>query len=173
MGGKRAFFIINPCKDHRSLGTQHIDGSYSYSQQVKIQNNEETIIKNTKAVCEARNIYCCNSFKSLDEGLISDFQDIVNFLRQKDVGVAFYLPPYSELMYEYICSDEYYASIIDVEDWILKYANFNNIQTYGSYDPSNCNLMMSDLYDEYHIKEDKIRDTLWIRNKNIVNMWIK
>lgn len=169
--GKRAYIELNSEEDNSLLATQHIDGSYSYSGEYQVKNGTEEILDSTIRTCSEHKIYDCSEFTSLNDELICQFEELIHYLSKKGVKVSFYLPPYSEYMYDYINSDEYYFAILEVEDYILEYANNNNIQVYGSYNPEHSNLQLEDLYDEYHIKPIKICDTLWPRFDNFENPW--
>lgn len=171
--GKRTYYVENPYKDSESLNTFHVDGSITYGRSFQTKYDEAAIMDQTITIYETKDIYCCRNFEELDADLTSDFQELIYFLRQQGVSVAMYLPPYSEPMYEYICSDEYYSSIPKAEEWLLKYGRDNNIQVYGSYDPTNCGVLLSDFYDAYHIKDNKVKDTLWARNQDAPDEWLK
>lgn len=171
--GKRVYYVENPYWDNENLTTFHVDGSLAYSRLFQTLYDEAEIISQTTTICEDKRIYYCSDFEELDDDLTSDFQRLIQFLKQQGVSIAVYLPPYSEPMYEYICSDEHYSSIPKVEEWILKYGRDNNIQVYGSYDPTNCGLLLSDFYDPYHIKDDKVKDTLWVRDQDAPDVWLK
>ncbi len=40
-------------------------------------------------------------------------------------------------------------------------AKERQIALYGSYDPAGCGLEMTDLYDIYHVKTEKMMDTFY------------
>lgn len=170
--GRRTCYFINEFEDNELLATQHVDGSYAYSQAYQVKNDEEAVMEQIMNECSSGSIYCCYDFTELDGNLIEDFQHLISFLEEQGVNVALYLPPYAEYMYEFICGSGQYASILKVEEYILKYGRDNQIQVYGSYNPEEIGLEMSDMYDAYHIKEDRVRDTLWVRNPEAGNMWL-
>lgn len=171
--GKRAVVIKNGFEDDELLNTWHVDGSFAYSRQEQTKNDEEAVRKLIREVCDSRSIYCCSDFHELDDSLIDEFQQLIGFLDGQGVNIAFYLPPYTEDMYDYICHESCYESILKVEEYILDYGAQNGIQVYGSYDPRKSGLELKDFYDEYHIRTEKVKDTLWIRNSAADNLWIK
>ena len=71
------------------------------------------------------------------------------------------MPPYSPMMYNYIESEEQYQITFQVEERIRQMAQDRNMALYGSYDPSGCGLEMTDLYDIYHVKTEKMPDTFY------------
>lgn len=170
--GGRVCVISNDEADDETLATQHIDGSYAYSRVFQSENDEAAVLESIEDACEQRNIFACSEFNELDAGLIEEFTELIDFLKKNNVSVSIYLPPYSKPMYEYICADDYYQPILEVEDWVLNYAKENNIQVYGSYNPEECGLELDDLYDGYHIKDYKVVDTLWARNLGLTSDWL-
>lgn len=170
---KRVYIEVSNNDENEKLTTWHIDGSISYSIEFQNKNNDEVIIRNIKSICDNKTIYGCSDFDMIDGELVNDFCELLLFLKENNVEVSFYLPPYSKPMYNYISEEVAYNTIIDVEDWVINYGRDNHIQVYGSYDPTYCNVEISDLYDEYHIKDYKIRDTLWARDENLSKDWIK
>lgn len=173
MEGKRAVVIKNEFDDDELLNTWHVDGSFAYSRQEQAQNNEEAVLKLVREVCDSRSIYCCSDFHELDAGFLDEFQELLGFLDEQGVNVAFYLPPYTEYMYDYICHESCYESILKVEEYILAYGAQNGIPVYGSYDPQKSGLELKDFYDAYHIRAEKVKDTLWIRDSAADDLWIK
>ena len=49
----------------------------------------------------------------------------------------------------------------DMEERIRQIAADKNAALYGSYDPAGCGLEMTDLYDIYHVKTEKMMDTFY------------
>lgn len=170
---KRTEVFLNDESADDNLATQHVDGSYAYSRKYQVKNDESMILKGIDSICSANSVYCCDNFERLDEERIKQFCMLVDFWKSLGIEVSFYLPPYAGPMYEYILEAEQYASILEVEKWVLEYGINNDIQVYGSYNPEGSKLELKDLYDEYHIKDYKVRDTLWTRYDNLPNYWNK
>ena len=153
------------------LATFHVDGSYVYSKEYQSQNDAEFIAEKSKQLYENREIRGYKDYDEMDPQLIEDFEKLMGYLKSVDCHVSFYLPPYSDYLYDCICKDDYYHAAFEVEDYILKYAETNDLQVYGSYDPSHCGITFEDLYDPYHIKIDRIADTLWPRFEDAEDVW--
>ena len=66
------------------------------------------------------------------------------------------------MMYNYIESEEQYRITFEIEDRIKQMASRRNVELYGSYDPAGCGLEMTDLYDIYHVKTEKMMDTFYL-----------
>ncbi len=172
--GNRTYIKIHDSFDDERLATQHIDGSFAYSKEFLNKRNEEKIISNIRWVGEQRKIRGCSDFIDIDSGILTDFEKLISFLTNQGVNVSFYLPPYTEELYEYIRKDNYYHSILDVENYILVYSKNNNMQLYGSYNPDYCGITVKDLiYDEYHINAERVLDTLWPRNPKANYFWVE
>lgn len=171
--GKRTYFVTNEFEDDENFATQHVDGSYSYSRVFQEENNEESILESIWSICESNSIYCCGNYEEISAELLYDFERLLLFLDDNGVDVSFYLPPYAAPMYDYICTEEYYKSILRIEEWVMEYSAKQGIQVYGSYDPRSIGLELTDLYDAYHVKANKQRDTLWVRNLEAPNEWLR
>ena len=50
---------------------------------------------------------------------------------------------------------------MEVEAKVQELAKERQIALYGSYDPAGCGLEMTDLYDIYHVKTEKMMDTFY------------
>lgn len=144
--------------------TVHMDGSYMYGRNYQNRYTEEQILQETENICNSRTIYCCGGYEEIDKDLKNTFEDLIQFLVSNDVEISFYLPPYSVPMYDFISNDDMYKVILEVEEYILDYAKKNEIEVLGSYDPSGSGLEIRELYDPYHVREEKIMDTLWRRS---------
>lgn len=163
MEGKRVWVESSDDYDNPIYLTVHSDGSYMYSREYQNKYTEEQILEQTENICNNRTVYLCSHFMEIDEDLKKTFEELVWFLVSHDVEISFYLPPYSEPMYNFISTDDMYEVILDVEEYILAFASENNLKVFGSYDPEESELQIKDLYDPYHVREEKIIDTLWER----------
>lgn len=171
--GNRTYIIATDLYDNDLLPTQHVDGSYAYSREYQKMYDTDAIYESIEETCKNRNVFFCKNFESLDYEVVNEFELLISYLENKGINISFYLPPYSEYMYDYICNDDYYHSILEVEDYILAFSRDNSIQVYGSYNPTNSHLQLSDQYDAYHIKPEKIKDTMWVRFDDLENVWNK
>jgi len=163
MRGKRVWVRGYDDYDDPVYLTVHRDGSYMYGKEYQNKYTRDEILNQTESICNNRKIYLCNEFLKIDMELQKSFEELIQFLIDHNVEVSFYLPPYSEPMYNFISADDMYKVILDVEEYILAFAAENNLKVFGSYDPAGSGLNIEDLYDPYHVREEKVIDTLWER----------
>lgn len=149
--------------DNPLYTTVHKDGSYMYGRGYQNRYSEEEILQETEEICRNRTLYGCGEYTEIDESLQETFEELIQFLLDHQVEISFYLPPYSRPMYDFICKDGEYQIITEVETYILDYGKQKEIEILGSYDPEGSGLEMEDFYDPYHIRMEKIMDTLWRR----------
>ena len=160
---KRAWVESSNDFDNPSYLTVHSDGSYMYSRDYQNKYTEEQILAETETICNTRTIYCCSEYREIDQELQSTFEEMIQFLIANDVEVSFYLPPYSIPMYDFIFNEDSYQIILEVEEYILAFASENDLKVFGSYDPEGSGICIRDLYDPYHVRAEKMIDTLWER----------
>ena len=110
---------------------------------------------------EEQVVYRMTDFHKIDEESMALFVALVDYLQERGVEVMLYLPPYSPMMYNYIESAEQYQITFQIEERIRQLAAGRHIALYGSYDPAGCGLEMTDLYDIYHVKTEKMMDTFY------------
>ncbi|MCI8550407.1 MAG: DUF1574 family protein [Lachnospiraceae bacterium] len=160
---KRAWVKATDSCDNPLYTVVHKDGSYLYGHEYQYKYTEEDIIKETEKIYADHSLYGCENYSEINADLKKWFEELILFLQERGVKVSFYLPPYSGQMYEFIMREERYEMIPKTEEYIVEFAGERNIDVFGSYDPENSNLTMGDFYDPYHIKKEKIMDTLWRR----------
>lgn len=139
------------------------DGGLTYSREFTERYSTEMVAEMTDRICERKSISCCSDYEELDAGYQEDFERLIAFLMGHGVEISFYLPPYSEPMYACVMSEEAYSVIPEAERYVLEFACKNQLKVYGSFDPEESGLKLSDFYDPYHVRAEKIMDTLWLR----------
>ncbi len=139
------------------------DGSWMYSVQAYEQYTQEMIAEETAKVATVHDIYQCGDFYSISDGRKAEFEQLMDFLAEKGVKVSFYLPPYSPQMYAHIKEDETCDVIREAENYVLQYAKDKNLKVYGSYDPEESHIEMTDFFDPYHLRKECVKQTLWER----------
>ena len=139
---------------------KHYDGSIAYQRglrEVEAGDVEEL----TRQSIEEHVVYRMTDFKEIDEQSMALLSSLIDYLKERGVEVILYLPPYSPMMYNYIESDEQYHITFQVEERIKEMASDKRVALYGSYDPAGSRLEMTDLYDIYHVKTEKMMDTFY------------
>lgn len=163
--GNRVWIRKTQESENADYNVHWSDGSLMYSREFTKRYSAEQITDLTDEICEDKSIYCCSDYNELDVVYQENFEKLIAFLIERGVEVSFYLPPYSEPMYHCVITDEAYAMIPEVERYILQFADENQLKVYGSFDPEGSTLELSDFYDPYHIRREKIMDTLWLRGE--------
>lgn len=140
---------------------KHYDGSVAYQRSLREVDVSE-VEELTRRSIEEHVVYRMTDFKEIDEESMELLDALVGYLQERGVEVMLYLPPYSPMMYNYIESEEQYRITFEIEDRIKQMASRRNVELYGSYDPAGCGLEMTDLYDIYHVKTEKMMDTFYL-----------
>lgn len=82
------------------------------------------------------------------------FESFIKEIKEKNITIVFFLHPFHSYFYQsYIGMDE-------VENYLLKYAEKNDIVVIGSYDPKKAGVMDTDFYDFLHLQKEGI-DTMF------------
>lgn len=154
-------FMVDYTKDWEAERyLKHYDGSISYGRSLREVDAGE-VEEMTRQSIEEHVVYRMTDFQEIDEQSMELFSALVDYLQDCGVDVMLYLPPYSPMMYNYIESEEQYHITFQVEQRIKELASDKQIALYGSYDPAGCGLEMTDLYDIYHVKTEKMQDTFY------------
>lgn len=140
--------------------TKHSDGSIAYQSELR-DVSEETVIELTEQAMEEEVVYRMTDYKEIDEESMEMLEALIDYLQSQGVEVILYLPPYSPMMYDYIESEEMFGKVFEVEERMKQLASDRQAALYGSYNPEGCGLQMSDLYDVYHVKTEKMEDTFY------------
>lgn len=139
---------------------KHYDGSIAYQKSLRDVDVSE-VEELTRQSMEEHVVYRLTDYDAMDEESVALFEGLIDYLQAQGVEVMLYLPPYSPMMYNYIESEEQFHIAFAVEDKIRQIAADRGVALYGSYDPAGCGLEMTDLYDIYHVKTEKMPDTFY------------
>lgn len=154
-------FLVDYTKDWETEQyLKHYDGSIAYQKslrEVAVEDVEEL----TRQSIDEHVVYRMTDFHQIDEESMELLDRLICYLQGQGVEVILYLPPYSPMMYNYIESEEQYQITFQIEERIRQMASENGAPLYGSYDPEGCGLEMTDLYDIYHVKTEKMPDTFY------------
>lgn len=139
---------------------KHYDGSIAYQKSLREVDVSE-VEELTRQSIEEHVVYRLTDYKEIDERSMELLNMLTDYLLSRGVEVILYLPPYSPMMYNYIESEEPFRIAFQVEERVVQMASDKHIALYGSYDPAGCGLEMTDLYDIYHVKTEKMMDTFY------------
>lgn len=139
---------------------KHYDGSIAYQRELREVDVQDVIGLTEQAIAD-QVVYRMTDYHEIDEMSVELFAGLLDYLQDRGVEVMLYLPPYSPMMYNYIESAAEYRIVDQVEEMVAQMAANRHIALYGSYDPEGCGLEMTDLYDIYHVKTKKMKDTFY------------
>ena len=138
--------------------TKHYDGSIAYQKELR-DGSAEDVITLTEQAMEEHVVYRMTDYEEIDEESMQRLSLLIDYLKSQNVEVILYLPPYSPMMYDYIEAEEAFRITLEIEEELLQMASGKQIALYGSYNPEKSGLEMTDLYDVYHVKTEKMPDT--------------
>ncbi|MDE7283341.1 MAG: hypothetical protein K2N85_07150 [Lachnospiraceae bacterium] len=138
--------------------TKHCDGSIAYQKELR-DGSVEGVITLTEQAMEENVVYRMTDYEEIDTESMWRLSALIDYLKSQNVEVILYLPPYSPMMYDYIEAEEAFRITLEIEEEMLQMASRKQIALYGSYNPEKSGLTMTDLYDVYHVKTEKMPDT--------------
>lgn len=101
-------------------------------------------------------IYSIEKFNQIDDKYLNQFKMLINFYKSKNINITIFLPPYHPIVYKYIVNNDKYRMVNEVELYLNRFAQNNNIKLVGSYNPEKFNLNYDGFYDGMHPKEKSI-----------------
>lgn len=129
------------------------DGSIHYPLSVGHPSEEKlyTLSKNYAL----GNVYSLENYHKLS--FLNEFNAFMKYLKKENIKVTIFLPPYNPIPYDILQKQKKYK-IDEVEKYLKAYAEENNLQILGSYNPHNLNLVMTDFFDGMHLKDKSIKN---------------
>ena len=95
-------------------------------------------------------------FKSFNKNLIVEFEAFIKLLHKEHVRIIFFLAPYHPLLYKRIATPEYEIAL-NVQEYFINFAQKNNIEIVGSYNPTTSDCNEADFEDLTHPRETSTR----------------
>lgn len=141
---KQQFYIVDTIDTDAALKMP--DGSIYYPYDTRYPNFEK-VEKNAKAYASG-SVYSLEKFNKISN--IELFESFIIYLKNQDSIVYFYLPPYNPITYDILISKEKYQTINSVEKYLVNFAEQNNIELIGSYNPHKYGFSNSDFSDGMH-----------------------
>jgi hypothetical protein len=129
------------------------DGSYRYDKSYAFKSNSEVL----KLAIEYINkpVYSLESFSRIDNK--ETFERIIRDIKNNGIKIIFILPPYHPATYKLLVGLKEYKIIDEVEEYVKSFAEMENIQLFGSYNPIKLNLNDDDFYDGMHPKKEAFK----------------
>lgn len=127
------------------------DGSIHYPNSVK--NPKESKLLSKSKNYAAGNIYSLENYHQLS--YTKEFDTLIKYLQKEGVKVTIFLPPYNPVPYDILKTQKKYK-IDEIERYLRKYGQENNINIIGSYNPHVLGFEISDFFDGMHLKDDNV-----------------
>lgn len=141
---KQAYYIVN-----NTMIDEHLkmpDGSIYYEYKYRYPNDDE--VKKIALEYTQGSVYQIERFNELSN--IQLFEKFIEYFKNNNVNIYFYLPPYNPIAYDILILNEKYKIINEAENYLKKFAKENNIKLVGSYNPHNLNLKNEHFFDGMH-----------------------
>ena len=129
------------------------DGSIYYPNKVRYKNNDE--VKVDAVAFAKNNPYSLGDYNSLNNMKL--FEDFVNYLKLNKVDVTLFLPPYNPIAFDLLIESDKYKQILIAEEYLINFANLNNINLKGSYNPYEYSLTNEDFFDGVHGRNQALK----------------
>ncbi len=75
------------------------------------------------------------------------FENFIKYLQLNNIKIIFFLPPYNPITYDILMKKPKYHIINRAEEYLINFANKNNIEIKGSYNPHKYNFKYTDFSD--------------------------
>lgn len=94
--------------------------------------------------------------KHLSDEQINNFKKLINYLQKNNTKVKFFLHPFPPSIWDYIQNSKAFPMIEELDTFIRKYAQENNIPITGSYNPYDLGCKNEDFQDYRHMKTERL-----------------
>lgn len=125
--------------------------STHYYPNIENQEIEKSVQLEKKQIEEENRYYELAGFSKLEN--TETFEKLILFLKTQEVEVVLFMLPYNPEIYPLLAKHKNFSNILEVENYIIKFASQNNVICIGSYNPQNYGLSQYDFVDGMHGKE--------------------
>lgn len=161
--GRQRFFVEYTNEVVNDQGTKLSDGSTLYGKETREVSVENVAAATDRAV-ENHNVYKVDGFTELNTEYIDEFEYLIDYLLKENIAVELYLPPYTEPVYAMMRDNlSEYAGVFETEEYILNFCKGKKVALYGSFNPNYCNLQLDEMYDTFHVKDEYMLKTYFLR----------
>ena len=128
--------------------------------------SSENIEQTAQKIIDSDEIYHSNNYYELSDEKVEWFEKLICYLQQeKKIHVILYLPVcYPQPVYDYVKETPQHLGVVKAEEYLLEFADKNEIDIYGSYNPSLSEIDFNDFMDELHVKPESSMKTFMKRN---------
>ncbi len=132
------------------------DGSLNFPRSAKTRPAQEILQEIKAVISQGSESNMGSSYEKMDPALKRQFEDFVEYLRDRKIRVVFFLPPFHPFFYDYMLKSQKFDGVMEVENYIRGFAREEGIDVVGSYDPRKCSLTQDDFMDYFHAKRDRV-----------------
>lgn len=143
--------------------TMHTDGSINYDKKYR-STDSVGIINYAKSYINSKPIYSLGNFSKFSNRNIEILEKFIQYLKEQNVDVVFFLAPYHPLVYDYFQMNNNLKIVLETENYYFKLAKKYNIELIGSFNPNTYKLNSDDFFDGMHCKENAIKIIFGERN---------
>jgi len=129
------------------------DGSFVYDKKYREASNKE-IEANAKSYISANNLYHISNYQCLGKNEKHALEKLIEYLKNRNIDIVFFLPPYHPIVYSFIDNNERYKMVSESENYFISLAEKYNIKLVGSFNPDKYQLKNGDFFDGMHPKEE-------------------
>jgi hypothetical protein len=129
-------------------GIKEIDGSIHYPYKRRFIKSDA--IKRDATSYTKGKVYSLEKYDKLSN--LKLFENFIKYLQSKNIKIIFFLPPYNPITYDILMKKSKYHIINRAEKYLINFANKNDIEIKGSYNPHKYNFKYTDFSDGMHGK---------------------
>lgn len=139
---------------------RHADNSISYKKSYRDMSIEQSNYLANK--------YLENRYFPENIGNLDMFENYIHNLRNDNIRVYFFLPPYHPDVYNTMKSSAKYDVVFKIQEYLETFAKDNKIEIIGSYNPYNLNLSEKDFFDGQHCRNQVINRIFLEANTTLI-----
>lgn len=123
----------------------------------------EEIEQEAKSMIEGGMYQEVDNMPNLSKEKMRLFEDFVESLKNRGINVTFYLPAWHPIYYDYFTSQTPKSGVLKVEEYIVEYAEEQDIDLRGSYSPEISDVKESDFMDSLHLLPEAAKKSYGIK----------
>jgi hypothetical protein len=133
-----------------------LDGSLVYGVSIRERTYKKVIERAIHHI--SGEIYSLKNFNRISEKYWRDFYNLIKDMKENNIDVSLFLPPYHPIVFEKIRTD--YSIVLSVEQKVRDLAKKENLEVFGSFDPQKEGLSGDNFFDGIHCNEMAISKIL-------------
>lgn len=142
--GLKGYYIVDSINIDSQL--REPDGSIQYPYKNRFPNFDE--VKKTAIAYTRGNVYSLEKFDKIYNEVL--FEKIIKYLKNKNINIYFYLPPYNPYAYDILINNKKYQIVNSIESYLIDVSKKFDIMLLGSYNPHKYGFSNNDFFDGMH-----------------------